>query len=254
MHTFLSLDMSSLTFEQWIMFPMSFPHQFLWWNCQALASAPSKQTAASCNLHKVLFSFLWDAFPWPSPYNPFLIRIDNFYCDFSSSVLSCIVANFLQGPISPCNSEIAGTSPSAAWAEHEHVLYRIFLKLGTSWTLLLPVCGCSVCAGLQTNDCKNKSPVGDARHSSNGINNSQQSSDWVYWKWSSLCILKALLLWGRVIPPWKAQEQSHWRCNPPGAVWDTEVWVTGLGSSSREHRINPTALKMDQLEDPGSCP
>lgn len=146
--TLSSLDMSSLTFEQWIMFPWSFPNQFLWWNCQALASAPSKQTAASCNLHKVLFSFLRNAFPCSSPYNPFLIRIDNFYCDFSSPVLPCIMTILFQGPISPCNSEIAGTSPSATCSEHEHVLYLIFLKLGTSWILLLPVCGCSVHAEL----------------------------------------------------------------------------------------------------------
>lgn len=141
MHSLLSLDTGSLTFEQWIMLPMSFPNQFLWWNRQALASAPSEQTAASCNLHKVLFSFLWNAFPCSSPYNPFLIRIDNFYCDFSSSGLPCIMAILLQGSISPCSSEIAGTSPGAPWSEHEHGCVSF------SWSWAHPG-GCScLCVG-----------------------------------------------------------------------------------------------------------
>lgn len=127
MHTLFSLNMSSLTFEQWIVFPWSFPNQFLWLNCQALASAPSKQTAASCNLHKVLFSFLWNAFPCSSPHNPFLIRIDNFYCDFSSSVLPCIMAILFL----PCNSEIAGTSPSPIW--HAQSMSMCCISLSWSW-------------------------------------------------------------------------------------------------------------------------
>lgn len=101
--TLSSLYMSSLTFEQWSMFPWSFPKQFLWWNCQVLASATSRQTAVSCNFHRVLFSFLWNAFLCSPPSIPFLIRIDNLYYNFSSTVLPCIMTIFLQGPILPCS-------------------------------------------------------------------------------------------------------------------------------------------------------
>ena len=68
-----SLDMSSLTFEQWSMFPWSFPKQFLWWNCQVLASGTSKRTAASCNFHKVFFSF---EMPFFAHHHPFLFSLE----------------------------------------------------------------------------------------------------------------------------------------------------------------------------------
>lgn len=252
MHTLPSLDMSSLTFEQWIMFPWSFPNQFLWLNCQALASAPSKQTAASCNLHKVLFSFLWNAFPCSSPHNPFLIRTDNFCCDFPSSGLSCLMAILFL----PCNSEIAGTNPAATRSEHDPVLCLTFLRLGTSWWLLWPVWGCRVCAELG-----NKS-LGVAKFL------------WemhITWAMVSITLNKVVtesiengldfacsepFCWGED----PHSTKSHWslpgehRSRATGgvthvrAVCDTEVWATGLRNSSGEHRIYPTALKMDQLK------
>lgn len=193
--TLSSLDMSSLTFEKWIMFPWSFPNQFLWWNCQALASAPSKQTAASCNLHKVLFSFLRNAFPCSSPYNPFLIRIDNFYCDFSSPCPSLHNDNFIPRPYftlqlwdcwnkSFCYMLRAWACAVSHFPEAWHVLN---ITLACVWMQ----CACRVGKQMTVSS---KSPVGDAHPLSKDINNSQWSHDWVYWKWSWFCILKALLL------------------------------------------------------------
>lgn len=148
-----SPDMSSLIFEQWSVFPWSFPKQFLWWNCQVLASATSKQTSASCNFCMTWLCFLWNAFLCSLPVILFFIWIDNWYYNFSPTVVPWIKAVLLWGSISPRVLQgfiwwLWEPRDSSLLLHGQSRPYLIFLKSGMSWWLIMTLYGHRVWAEL----------------------------------------------------------------------------------------------------------